>query len=72
MCELFDQYERRGRAQGLAEGEERGRAEGKIEGEARFAKLLQVLIEGGRNDDLKRAASDQSYREQLYVEAGLV
>ena len=76
VCELFDQYERRGRAQGLAEGEERGRAEGKIEGriegEARFAKLLQVLIEGGRNDDLKRAASDQSYREQLYVEAGLV
>lgn len=56
VCELFDQYERRGRAQG----------------EAKFARLLQILLDGGRNDDLKRAVADQHYRELLYIEVGLV
>ena len=60
VCELFDQYVR----QGIAEGEKKG--------ENRFAKLVQVLMDSGRNDDLKRAVADQSYRQQLYVEASLL
>lgn len=59
VCELFDQYERK------------GRAEGKAEGENRFAKLVQILMDNGRNDDLRKAASDQKYREQLYMEVNL-
>lgn len=55
VCELFDQYERKGRA----------------EGENRFAKLVQILMDSGRNDDLRKAASDQKYREQLYMEVNL-
>lgn len=55
VCELFDQYVRQGRA----------------EGENRFAKLVKQLIDGGRSEDLRRAVSDQSYREQLYAETGL-
>lgn len=59
VCELFDQYERRGRARG------------KIEGENRFAKLVQILMDSGRNDDLRKAATDQKYRECLYQEVNL-
>ena len=75
VCELFDQYERRGLARGKAEGRIAGRAEGKIEGRAEgeelFASLAQSLIEGGRLDDLRRALSDRGYRTRLYAEAGL-
>ena len=71
VCELFDQYERRGRAAGRAEGRVAGRIEGKVEGENRFAMLAQMLMDSGRNDDLRRAISDRSYREQLYMEVKL-
>ena len=64
MCELFDQYERKGRAEGIKEGEKKG--------ENRFAKLAQMLMDGGRNDDLRRAISDQNYREQLYMEVNCI
>lgn len=55
VCELFDQYVRQGRA----------------EGENHFAKLAQILMDSGRNDDLRRAISDPNYREHLYTEVGL-
>lgn len=67
VCELFEQYERKGRA----EGREEGKIEGKAEGENRFAKLVQLLIDSGRNEDLRKAATDQKYREQLYMEVNL-
>ena len=67
VCELFDQYERRG----LARGKEEGIAEGEAKGEALFASLAQSLIDSGRIGDLKKALSDQGYRRQLYMEAGL-
>ena len=68
VCELFDQYVRQGRAEGRAEG----RVEGRIEGENRFARLVQMLIDGGRSEEVKKAASDPVYREQLYMEANLL
>ncbi len=51
VCELFDQYERRGRT----------------EGENRLAELMKKLIGSGRNDDLEKIAFDQGYREELYA-----
>ncbi|MDE7446226.1 MAG: Rpn family recombination-promoting nuclease/putative transposase [Lachnospiraceae bacterium] len=42
------------------------------QGENRFAKLVQLLLEGGRNEDIKRVVSDQNYREQLYAETGMI
>ncbi len=60
MCELFDQYVRQ------------GRTEGRKEGENRFARLVQILMESGRNEELKRAVSDQNYREKMYMEADLL
>ena len=71
VCELFDQYERRGLARGREEGRTEGIAEGEAKGEALFASLAQSLIDSGRIGDLKKALSDQGYRRQLYIEAGL-
>ncbi len=59
VCELFDQYERRGRI--------KGKEEGKIEGENRLAELMKKLIGSGRNDDLEKIAFDQGYREEMYA-----
>lgn len=67
VCELFDQYVRQGKAEGRTEG----RLEGRTEGENRLARLVQMLIDSGRNEELQKALSDQSYRDQLYLEAGL-
>lgn len=55
VCELFDQYVRQGRK----------------EGENRFARLVQILMDDGRSEELKRAVSDLNYRERLYMEADL-
>ena len=49
-----------------------GLREGRVEGENRFAKLVKQLMDGGRSEDLRRAVSDQYYRELLYMEADLV
>lgn len=67
VCELFNQYVRQGRA----EGEKRGIEKGMEKGENRFARLVQLLMDSGRNEELRKAASDPKYREQLYLEAGL-
>lgn len=56
MCELFDQYERRGMERGIEKGME----------------LAQMLMDGGRSDDLRRAITDQNYREKLYMEANSI
>lgn len=71
VCELFDQYERRGEKRGMEKGIKRGKAEGRIEGEDLLARLAQLLMDSGRSDDLRRALSDRDYRNQLYLEAGL-
>ena len=52
---------------GLAEGKQLGIKEG----EQRLIKLQQLLLESGRNEDLGRILSDESYREQLYQENNL-
>lgn len=71
VCELFDQYVRQGEEKGRLEGRSEGRSEGMKEGENRLARLVQILMDSGRNEDLKRALSDQSYRSRLYGETGL-
>ena len=45
--------------------------ESKLEGEDRFACLTDKLLKEGRTQDLRRAASDKEYRDQLYRELGL-
>lgn len=71
VCELFNQYVRQGRAEGEKRGIEKGIERGIEKGENRFARLVQLLMDSGRNEELRKAASDPKYREQLYLEAGL-
>lgn len=47
---------------------EEGRAEGRKEGEEILARLIQVLLEAGRTEDVIRMTSDREYRERLYKE----
>lgn len=65
------QMERERRA--FEKGEEKGRAGGFAEAEAsyeRYDKLVGLLIDAGRWDDLRRR-KDEGYREQLYAELGI-
>ena len=68
LLEEFDvkKYERSLRE----EGREEGRAEGRAES-ARYSKLICILLEQHREDDLRRAAEEPVYRKQLYEEFGL-
>ncbi|MBD5548166.1 MAG: hypothetical protein HDQ97_12315 [Lachnospiraceae bacterium] len=50
---------------------EDGKIEGKIEGETRLVKLMQMLMEEGKGEELKRVIMDQTYREQLCIERNL-
>ena len=69
-----DEGIREGRREGIEEGHIEGKKEGIKEGihkgESRLVELLQLLSAEGRDDDIRRAISDQTYREQLYQEIG--
>lgn len=45
---------------------------GEARGEARFAKLVDVLMQLGRTSDIKKAASDEEARKAFYREFGIV
>jgi len=49
-------------------GKTEGREEGLREGENRVNKLNQFLIKAGRWEDLRRAAEDKEFQEQLFEE----
>ena len=52
-------------------GIEQGREEGRQEGEERLARLMQLLMDANRSEDLSKVVTDRLYREQLYQEYGL-
>ena len=56
---------------GKNEGIKEGMKEGLRKGENRLAELLQILSAESRDDDIRRAVLDQTYREQLYREKHL-
>ncbi len=51
--------------------EAKGRSEGKKEGENLLASLMQKLFALGRDEDVKRIASDEAFRKELYKEFNL-
>ncbi len=59
------------RKEGLAEGHAEGLAEGKEQEDRRFGRLIDALFEADRPDDLRRAAHDDAYRDQLFKEFGI-
>ena len=69
-----------GIAEGISIGKEAGRQEGisigketgRREGESLALKLIQLLIQQGRTDDVTRASTDPEVRQQLYKEFHLI
>ncbi|MGN0376704.1 MAG: transposase [Suilimivivens sp.] len=57
--------------QGLREWIEDERAEGRAEGSERMSRLVILLTEQSRTEDLVRAAKDTSYREVLFKELNI-
>ena len=47
---------------------EQSRNEGEIKGEAKVYKLLQLLLENNRADEIQKIASDETIRQKLYKE----
>lgn len=41
--------------------------EGRAEGEARMSKLVSVLINQQKFDELKKVATDEAFREECYT-----
>lgn len=50
---------------------EDGKAEGKAEGEGRLLQLMKMLLEEGKEAELKKGIIDREYREQLYAQRSL-
>ncbi|MBQ6885932.1 MAG: hypothetical protein IJN54_00250, partial [Lachnospiraceae bacterium] len=48
------------------------REEGREEGELKLGMLISQLLDDGRTEDAKRAASDENARKELYMEYGIV
>ena len=53
------------------DAEKRGEAQGRAIGEARLAKLLQKLYELGRTEDVQKAVTNKSYRDNLMKELAI-
>ena len=60
-----------GLEQGLAEGREQGLAEGRAEAASEVASLMALLLGAERLDDARRAAVEESYRDELIREFGI-
>lgn len=66
-----EQHLKSEREQAYQSGRDDGIAVGRKEGESRLTKLLQILIDTGRNEDINRIITDKTYREKLYLENNL-
>ena len=60
-----------GEARGKAIGEARGKAIGETIGEAKLGKLIALLAEANRNEDIIKASTDDKERQRLYKEFGI-
>ena len=68
---VFDSIVEIGVERGFKRGEERGLKRGVKHGEAKLASLISELLKHGREEDIKKVASDSKYRNKLYTEFGL-
>ena len=69
---LKKQWKKEGTEEGMAKGMAKGLAEGLEKSEDIMAKLMGILVEEGRIDDLAKASKDKSYRKSLLKEFQLI
>lgn len=60
-----------GMAQGMERGMAQGMEQGMAKGEDLFAKLVALLLQNNRSEDVARAAADADYRHDLFVKYNL-
>ena len=56
---------------GLDQGIREGIREGIRQGEEKLGRLIQLLIQNSRSDEIDRAVTDRQYQEELYQEFNL-
>lgn len=57
--------------EGIARGRAEGRAEGREEGEERMSRLVSILIDRCKYDDLKKATVDEDFRQKCFALYGI-
>lgn len=67
MCQAWDEMMAEERLMGEKIGEKRG----KKEGEERMARLIEVLTEKNRMDQVKKVIKNRTYRKKMYKELGI-
>ena len=68
---VLEQYRQKAFREGIEEGMEKGMEKGVESGKQRMALLMGILAEKGRLEDIKKAAGDKLYLENLLSEFGL-
>lgn len=71
LDELIKSAEKEAAAESLAKGLAEGLAEGKSKEQSRYSRLILLLADDGKNDQIVKAASDVHLLESLYREYGL-
>ena len=56
---------------GIKKGIKEGIKEGIEQGEQKVNRLIQLLIENSRSDEISRAVTDRQFQEQLFKEFSL-
>ena len=52
----------------IMEAERNGELRGERQGQEKLGALIVKLLEQGRNEDIRRASTDEDYRERLLAE----
>lgn len=60
------------REEAFEEGQKLGKSEGVTEGKQFMSRLIQILVEKNRLDDLKKASEEPEYLEKLLREFDLL
>ena len=71
MTILGEMLVKDGLDRGIREGIQQGFQKGLRQGEEKLGRLIQLLIQNSRSDEIDRAVSDRQYQEALYREFGL-
>lgn len=72
MCKALREIKKDAERRGREGGRKEGIQEGRVQGELRLGTLMQKLLSDGRVEDARLAAVDETARNRLYGECGIV
>ena len=68
MCTAFKELFKDEIMEAERNGELRGERRGERQGQEKLGALIIKLLEQGRNEDIRRASTDEDYRDRLFAE----